>query len=182
MQWSKTFYHFDSSDPRIGRDVNLDLVYDRTHAGAVSCSEQILPVLPPQPVTIPGSILGEPQCSRGVGQAAGVPIHTSQISSEGSSGTSGVPDAPSALHSGQGSSVPNLIMPLTTSQLRVEEPEGTRSGDTNQAPSEIFLEEVLPDNGPTTGGIPIAIFGENFPPTQLYVAFGNNWVRAVSHT
>ena len=72
-------------------------------------------------------------------------------------------------------------MPLITPHLRVEEPEGSRSGGTNRVPSEILLEEVLPDNGPTTGGIPIAIFGESFPPTPLYVAFGNNWVRAVSH-
>ena len=156
------------------------MIDDRIHTGAVSCSEQTPPGLPPQPVTIPGSISVEPQCGRGVGQASEAPIHTSQISSESSSGTSGVPDAPSALHSGQESSVPNLLMPLTTSHLRVEEPEGTRNGDTNQAPSEIFLELVIPDNGPTTGGIHIAIFGENFPPTPLYVAFGNNWVRAVS--
>ena len=53
-------------------------------------------------------------------------------------------------------------MPLTTSQLRIEEPEGTRSGDTNQAPSEIFLEEVLPDNGPTTGGIPMLYLERTF--------------------
>ena len=144
----------------------------------MSCSEQTLPVLPPQPVTIPGSTSVEPRCGRGVSKASGAPIHASQISNESSSGTSGVPDAPSAL---QGSGVPNLPMPLTTSQLRVEEPEGTRDGDTNQAPNEIFLEEVLPDRGPTTGGIHIAIFGENFPSTPLHVAFGDNWVRAVSY-
>ena len=73
-------------------------------------------------------------------------------------------------------------MPLTTSQLQVEEPEGTYGGDTNRAPNEIFLEEILPEKGPMTGGIPIAIFGENFPSTPLYVVFGDNWVRAVSQT
>jgi hypothetical protein len=73
-------------------------------------------------------------------------------------------------------------MPLATSQLRVEEPVGTRSGDTNQAPNDIFLEEVLPERGPTTGGIHVAIFGENFPSTPLYVMFGDNLVRAVSQT
>ena len=151
------------------------MVYDRTHAGAVSCSEHTLPVLPLQPVTILGSISVEPQCGRGASQASGVPIHTSQISNKSSSGTSGVPDAPSALHSGQGSSVPNLLMPLMTSQIRVGEPEGTYS------PNEIFLEEVLPEKGPTTGGIHIVIFGDNFPSTPLYVAFGENWVRAVSY-
>ena len=151
------------------------------HAGAVSCSEQTLPVLPPQVVTIPGSISFEPQGGGGVSQASGVPPHPSQISNESSSGTSGVPDPPSALHSGPGSSVPNLLMPFPTPPLNVEEPGGTHSGDTNQALNEIFLEEALPEKGPTTGGIHIAIFGENFPSTPLYVAFGDNWVRAVSH-
>ena len=155
---------------------------DQTHAGAVSCSEQTLPVLPPQSVTITGSISIEPQCGRGLSQASEIPPHSSQVSNEGSSGTSGVHDAPSALHSGQGSSVPNLLMPLTTPRLNVEAPEDTHSGDSNQALNEVFLEEVLPEKGPTTGGIHIAIFGENFPSTPLYVAFGDNWVRAVSYT
>ena len=82
-------------------------------------------------------------------------------------------------------SIPNLFMPLTAPQLNVEEPEDTHSGDTNQALSKVFLEEVLPEKGPTTGGIHIALFGENFPSTPstpLYVAFGDNWVRAVSYT
>ena len=73
-------------------------------------------------------------------------------------------------------------MPLTTPQLNTEEPEDTHSGDTNQALNEVFLEEVLPEKGPTTGGVHIAIFGENFPSIPLYVAFGDNWVRAVSYT
>ena len=158
------------------------MIYDRTHTGAASCSERTLPVLPLQPVSIAGSISIEPQCGRGKSQASGGPLHSSQISNEGSSGTSGVHDAPSALHAGQGSSVPNLLMPLTTPQVNVEGPEDTHSGDTNQVLNEIFLEEVLPEKGPTTGGIHIAIFGENFPSTPLYVAFGDNWVRAVSYT
>ena len=158
------------------------MVYDRAHAGAVSCSEQTLPVLSPQPVTITGSISIEPQCAGGLSQASGVPLQSSQISNKSSSGTSAVHDAPPALHSGQESSVPNLLMPLTTPQLNVEEPEDTHNGDTNQAPNEAFLEEVLPEKGPTTGGVHIAIFGENFPSIPLYVAFGDNWVRAVSYT
>src|SRR5258708_21881915 len=111
----------DSSEPPIEWDVNLDVVFGSAYAGAAPCSEQTPLVLPPQPVTIPGSVSVEPQCGRGVSQVSGAPMHTSQISNESSSGTSGVPDAPSALHSGQRSSVPNLPMPLTTSQLRVEE-------------------------------------------------------------
>ena len=133
-------------------------------------------------MTITRSISIEPQYGRGLSQTSGVPPHSSQVSNESSSGTSGVHDAPSTLHSGQEGSVPNLLMPLTTPPLNVEEPEDTHSGDTNQALSEVFLEEVLPEKGPTTGGIHIAIFGENFPSTPLYVGFGDNWVRAVSHT
>jgi hypothetical protein len=158
------------------------MVGDRTHASALPRSEQTLPVLPLEAVTVPGSISVEPQGAHGVRQASGVHQPTSQISNESTSGTSGVHDTLSALPSGQGSNVPNLLMPLMASQLQVEEPEGTRSRDTNQTPNETFLEEVLPERGPTTGGIHVAIFGENFPSTPLYVAFGDNWVRAVSQT
>jgi len=153
------------------------VVYDRTHASTLLCSEQTLPVLPFEAVTAHGSISVDPQCRHGVGQAPGVPHPTSGISNESSSGTSGAPDALSALPSGEGRSVP-----LTTSQLQVDEPEGTHNGDTNQAPNDIFLEEVLPEKGPMTGGIHVAIFGENFRSTPLYVVFGENWVRAVSQT
>ena len=159
------------------RDVSHDVAYDRTHADAVSCSEQILPVLPPRPVTITSI---EPQCGGGLNQTSGVPLHSSQISNEGSSGTSGVPDAPSALHSGQGSSIPNLPMPLTTPQESGEEPEGTHNEDTNQASDEIFLEVVVPETGPMTGGIRVVLLGKNFPSTPLHVRFGDNWARAVS--
>ena len=114
------------------------MIYDRPHTGAVSFSEQTPPVLPPHAATIPGSISVEQDCGRGVSQASGMPLH-SQISNEISSGTSGVPDAPSALHSGQGSSIPNLLMPLTTLQLSVEDPEGTHNEDTNQASNENFF-------------------------------------------
>jgi len=49
-------------------------------------------------------------------------------------------------------------------------------------PAATFMEEVSPERGPARGGMHITIFGENFPSTPLFVAFGNNWVRAVSHT
>ena len=157
-------------------------MYDRTHASTLPYNDHTLPVLPLEVVTVPGFISGEPQSGRGVSQASGAPPPTSQVSNESSSGTSGVPGALSALPSGQGRGVPNLLMPLTTPQSQIEEPESTHSGDTNQTLSEIFLEEVLPEKGPMTGGIHIAIFGENFPSTPLYVVFGDNWVRAVSQT
>lgn len=157
-------------------------MYDHTHASTLPCSDHTLPVLPLEAVTVPGSTLGAPQCGRGVSQASGAPPPTTQVSNESSSGTSGVPGALSALPSGQGRGVPNLLMPLTTSQSQVEGPESTHGGDTNQAPNENFLEEVVPEKGTMTGGIHIAIFGENCPSTPLYVVFGDNWVRAVSQT
>jgi len=159
--------------------MGLDVAHDRTHANELPCSEQTLPVLPLEALTVPGSISVEPQFGRCVGQASGVHQPTSQV---GSSGTSGFPDVPLALPPGQGLSAPNLLMPLTRPQLQVEESEGAHSRDTNQAPNEIFLEQVFPKKGPMTGGVDIAIFGENFPSTPLYVGFGGNWVRAVSQT
>jgi hypothetical protein len=133
-------------------------------------------------VTVFGSVTVEPQCGSGVNKASEVPQPTSQISNESSSGTSGVPDVPSALPSGQGSSIHDLRMPLGTPQLQVEEPQGTHHGGTNQAPNEIVLEEVVPEKGPMTGGKHIIMLGENFPATPLYAAFGDKWVRVVSCT
>jgi hypothetical protein len=170
---------FQFLDPPIERNVSLDVAYDRTDASTLPCSKQTPLVLSPRAVTASGSNSIQPQCGHGVSQA---PQPTSYISNESSSGTSGIPDTLSALPSGQRSGVPNLLMPPTSSQLRVEEPEGPRSGDANQAPNESFLEEVLPEKGPMTGGIHIAIFGENFPSTPLYAVFGHNWVRVVSYT
>ena len=158
------------------------MVYDLTHAITLPCSERTLPVLPFECVTVPGSISVEPQRRHGVSQASAVPQPTSHITNEGSSGTSGVPDAIPSLPSGQGGSIPNQLMPLTTPQLQVEESEVPHGGGTNQASNEIYLEEVFPEKGSMTGGVPIAIFGENFPSTPLYVVFEENWVRAVSQT
>jgi len=174
------FIIFDS----LGRPIERNVRLNRTHASTLSRGEQVLPVLSPEAVTPPRTISVEPQYGPGVSQASGAPPPTSQISNESSSAASGIPDALSALHSRQGSGVPDLLIPLSTSQSRVEEPEDTHSGDTNQPPNsnEIFLEEVLPEKGPMTGGIHIALFGENFPSIPLYAWFGDNWVRAVSYT
>ena len=161
--------------------INLNVVYDPTRASTLPCSEQTSPVFPLEAATAPRPTSPEPQCGCGESQASGVPRPTSQVPNESSSGTYGAPDALSALPLGQGCNVPDLRMPLTPSQLRLEEPEGTRSRNTYQAPNEIFL-VVLPEKGPTTGGIRIAILGENFPSTPLFVGFGDRWVRAASHT
>ena len=63
----------------------------------------------------------------------------------------------------------------------MESPSHARSEDLNQVTDETLLEEVDPEKGPMTGGIRIALFGENFPAVPLYVGFGDNWVRAVSY-
>jgi hypothetical protein len=42
------------------------------------------------------------------------------------------------------------------------------------------VEVVSPDKGPTTGGVPIFIIGDNFPSIQLYVRFGDSITRTVS--
>ena len=120
--------------------------------------------------------------NEGSSGTSGVHQPTSLVSNEGPLRTFGVSDTPSALPSGQGSSAPNLLMPLRTPQLQVDEPEAPHSGGTNQASNEIYLEEVFPEKGSMTGGVPIAIFGENFPSTPFYVVFGEIWVRAVSQT
>ena len=164
--------------PQVERPINLNVGYDRTHASTLPCNEQTFPVFPLEAATVPRPTSPEPQCGHGESQAC---QPTSQVPNESSSGTPGAPDALSALPPGQGRSVPDLRMPLMPSQLPVEESECTHSRDTYQAPNEIFLEEVFPEKGPTTGGIKIAVLGENFPATPLFVGFGDRWVRAVSH-
>ena len=42
------------------------------------------------------------------------------------------------------------------------------------------VQEVVPDKGPTTGNVPIIIFGNNFPSGQLYVRFGDAITYTVS--
>lgn len=128
---------------------------------------------------LPGLTSGDRQCYRSVNQS-GVPEATSQVLSEGPSGTSGVPNAPSAIPSGQGSSAPYMHIPSETSRSQIKSPPRTRNEGINQTADEAFLEEVVPGKGPMAGGIPIVILGENFPAVPLYVGFGNNWVRAVS--
>ena len=63
----------------------------------------------------------------------------------------------------------------------MESPAHTRTEGVNQTTDETLLEEIDPEKGPTTGGIRVALFGENFPAVPLYVGFGDNWVRAVSY-
>jgi hypothetical protein len=158
------------------RDISPEVIYSRTRV-----NEQHPPVTPLDVAPAPrflGSTSGEPQCYRNVNQASGVPETTSQVLSESSSGTSGAPNTPSVIPSGQGSSAPYMPIPSDRSQNEV--PARACSEGINQTAEDTFLEEVVPEKGPMIGGIPIIILGENFPAVPLYVGFGKNWVRAVS--
>ena len=124
---------------------------------------------------------GEPHCGHNISQASRVPEATSQILSQGSSGVSRTLNTSSAAPSGRGGSAHDTSIPSETSRLQIESPAHTRNEGINQITDETLLEEVDPEKGPTTGGIRVALFGENFPAVPLYVGFGDNWVRAVSY-
>jgi len=164
-------------------DIGPEMVHSRTRANAQPDMEQILPVTPLDVAPVPqslGSTSSRPQGCRSVNQASGVPEATIRVLSESSSGTSGGPNTPSALPSGQGSSAPYITIPSETSRSQIEAPARTCNEGINQTADETFLEEVVPEKGPMIGGIRIVILGENFPAVPLYVGFGNNWVRVVS--
>ena len=82
--------------------------------------------------------------------------------------------------SGQGGSALDTSVPSGTSRLKIESPVHTRNGGIDQVRGEALLEEVVPQKGPTTGGIPITLWGQDFPAVPMYVRFGDSLVRAVS--
>jgi len=98
--------------------------------------------------------------------------------SQNSSGISQAPNTPSTVPSGQGGSAPVVS---EASQVQIESPAHIHNESRNQSTSATVLEEVVPAKGPMTGGVPIVLFGENFPAIPLYVRFGDNWARAVSY-
>ena len=84
--------------------------------------------------------------------------------------------------SGQRPSAPDINTPPEPSRLQAESPENTRNEGIGQIRGETLLEEVVPQKGPTTGGIHVDLWGQNFPDVLLYVRFGGErWVRAVSY-
>ena len=150
-------------------------VYSSTWTNASPHGEQITPDMSYANASVPRShrfTLGEPPCGRSTSQGSRVPGVTLRIPNQGPSGTSRPHNSSSAVPSGQGGSLLDQI----------ESPPHTRNEDIDQDTDEILLEEVIPEKGPMTGGIGIALFGENFPDVPLYVGFGDNWVPAVSHT
>ena len=135
-------------------------------------SSEIAPVPPSVDPTS-----GEPHCGHSISQASRVPEATSQMLSQSSSGIPRRLNTSSAVPSGQGASPPDISTP----QLQIESPAHTRNESVNQNTRETLLQEVDPERGPTTGGIRVVLFGENFPVVPLHVCFGDNWVRAVSY-
>ena len=143
--------------------------------------EQILPGTSYASASVPRFTLDEPPCGHSTSQGSRVPEATLQIPNQ-SPGASRPPNPSSAVPSGQGGSPPDIFIPSETPQFPTESPAHTRNEGINQNTDEILLEDVVPEKGPMTGGIGIALFGENFPDAPLYAGFGDNWVRAVSHT
>ena len=159
-------------------------VYSGTRTSASPHGEQILPVTSCEDASVlrsHGPTLGEPHCWQSTSQGSRVPGASSQMLSQGSSGVSRALNTSSAVPSGQGGGPPNVSVPSETPQLPTESPAHTRNELINQNMDETLLEEVDPQKGPTTGGIRVALFGENFPAVPLYVGFGDNWVRSVSY-
>ena len=166
-------------------NVSNPVVYSGTRASASPYVEQVLPTMSYENASVPdshGPTLGEPHRGHDRSHTSRVPETTSQILSQGSSGVSRTLNTSSAVPSGQGGSAHDACMPAETSRLQIESPAHTRNEGINQVTDETLLEEVDPEKGPTTGGIRVALFGENFPVVPLYVGFGGNWVRAVSYT
>ena len=108
-------------------------------------------------------------------------LSTSRMSSQDSSRGPGAPTTHPGVSSRQGGSAPDRSLPSEASGSQIEAPARTRNEDMNQIADQTFLEEVVPGKGPMTGMVSIAIFGEDFPEIPLYVWFGENCVRAVSH-
>ena len=157
-----------------------------TLTNASQFGEQILPAMSCEDASVPRSLgptSGEPHCGlSSINRSSRVPETTTQMLSQDSSGTSQALNTPSAVPSGQGASAPDISTPSESSQLQNGSPVHTRGEGMNQNTGETLLEEVVSGRGPVTGGICIALFGENFPAGPLYVRFGENWARTVSYT
>ena len=155
-----------------------------TRTGAAPVGEQILPVISCENASVghsPGPTSDEPRGGRSVNQSSRIPEATSQMLGQSSSGTSRPLNTSSSVPlGGQGAGAPDISVPPETSQLQIESPTHTRNEGISQSMGETLLNEVVPEKGPTTGGICVALFGKNFPAIPLYVCFGENWVRAVS--
>jgi hypothetical protein len=144
---------------------------------ASASSEEILPIVCCENASVPRSLgdpSGEPHYGRNTSQVYRVPEATSQTLSQSSSGIPQPLNTSSAEPSGQGASAPDISIPSET-------PAPTRNEGILQITDETLLQEVDPERGPTTGGIRVVLFGENFPAGPLFVCFGDSWVRAVSY-
>ena len=155
-----------------------------TRTSAAPVGEQILPIISFENASVahsPEPTLDEPHGGRSVNQSSRIPEVTSQMLSQGLSGTSRPLNTPLAVPSGQGAGASDISTPPEISQLQNESPAHTRNEGTSRNMNGAVLEEVVPEKGPTTGRIRIILLGERFPSVPLFVGFGDNWTRAVSH-
>ena len=160
------------------------VVDSSTRTSASPHGEQTLPVMSCENASVSrsfGSTSDEPRYGRSSSHAFRVPETTSQMLGESALVIPQPLNTSSAVPSGQGRSAVDISIPPEAPQLQIESPVHTRNEGVNQNTRETLLEEVDPERGPTTGGIRVALFGENFPTVPLYVGFGCNWVRAVSY-
>ena len=174
--------HADSLPPQSNSN---PVVCSGAHTSAPPHGEQIPPAVPYEDVTVPRSLgptSGEPHYGRSINQSSRVPEASSQMLSQNSSGTSQALNTSSPMTSGQRHGAPDLSTPSELSRLQTESPVHTRNESVDQITSGTLLEEVVPEKGPTTGMVQIALFGERFPAGPLYALFGDNWARAVSCT
>ena len=146
--------------------------------------EQTVPVMSCENLSVSrslGSTSGEPRYERSRSHAFRVPETTSQMLSQSASGTPQPLHTSSAVPLEQGGNAPDIPIPPEAPQLQIQSPAHTRNEGINQNTCETLLEEVNPERGPMTGGIRVALLGENFPALPLWIAFGGNRVRAVSY-
>ena len=96
-----------------------------------------------------------------------------------SSGTSAAETSQSCVSSGSDPQEQQQTLSLRDGRLRTRE-ESPTEGEADHTERSTEVEEVWPDRGPTTGGVPLMIIGNNFPSGRLYVRFGDSITCAVS--
>ena len=140
----------------------------------VLLSNALLPTAAPQPQLLP-----EPQespnraCSTSsIRHLDDIPVTTDLTSS----GTSAAETSRSSWSDPQ--EQPQALL-LRDGRLQTRE-VSPAEGDADPTEASTEVEEVWPDRGPTTGGVPLMIIGNNFPSVRFYIRFGDSITCAVS--
>ena len=150
----------------------------RNQAEDLDAVDAVVPPPPKLPKTDTGRVSRvENPVSQGAGPS-GLDEHSSGDSrgptNNTSSGTSEPRAAADNHHSASPAEVP---MP----PFRPHQAANAASVEETADGSDLVIEKVFPNRGPTTGGPEICILGSNFPKDQmpLYASFGENFARAV---